>query len=189
MAAANPDSVNVQNLDIERTVRTEQARLLRFIRTKVRNEDDAQDILQDVFGELIEAYRGLDTIERVTAWLFRVARNKITDAYRRRRPASPDRPVRADTVDTDWALEDLLPDFSQNPEALYLRDAVWDAIQATLEELPTPFRQAWIWHELDGLTFRQMAEMTGETENALRLRKHYARRVLRVRLASLGIAD
>ena len=91
MDATNRDAVSGQNLEIERTVRKEQRRLLSFIRTRVQNEDDAQDILQDVFGELIEAYRGLETIERVTAWLFRVARNKITDAYRRRRPEAPDR--------------------------------------------------------------------------------------------------
>ena len=77
MDAANHDSVSGQNLEIERTVRKERRRLLSFIRTRVPNEDDAQDILQDVFGELIEAYRGLETIERVTAWLFRVARNKM----------------------------------------------------------------------------------------------------------------
>ncbi len=186
MDAANRDSVSGQNLEIERTVRKERRRLLSFIRTRVQNEDDAQDILQDVFGELIEACRGLETIERATAWLFRVARNKITDAYRRRRPESPDRSARARSVDPDWALEDLLSDFSANPEELFLRDAVWDAIHAALAELPLVQRQAWVWHELEGLSFREMAEITGETENALRLRKHYARRALQVRLASLG---
>ena len=186
MDAATRDSVSGQNLEIERTVRKERRRLLRFIRTRVRNEDDAQDILQDVFGELIEAYRGLETIERVTAWLFRVARNKITDAYRRRRPESPDRSARALSIDTDWALEDLLSDFSANPEELFLRDVVWDAIQTALADLPLVQRQAWIRHEVEGLSFREMAEITGETENTLRLRKYYARRSLRVSLAFLG---
>ena len=188
MNAANHDSVSGQNLEIERTVRKERRRLLSFIRTRVPNEDDAQDILQDVFGELIEAYRGLETIERVTAWLFRVARNKITDAYRSRRPESSNRSARAHSLDADWALEDLLSDFSENPEELLLRDAVRDAIQAALAQLPLVQRQAWVWHELQGLSFREMAEMTGETENALRLRKHYARRSLQLRLASLGSA-
>ncbi len=186
MDAASLDVVAGQNLEIELTVRKERRRLLSFIRTRVQNEDDAQDILQDVFGELIEAYRGLETIERVTAWLFRVARNKITDAYRRRRPESPNRSARARSIDTDEALEDLLSDFSADPEELFLRDAVWDAMHAALAQLPLVQRQAWVWHELKGLSFREMAEITGETENALRLRKHSARRSLQLRLASIG---
>jgi RNA polymerase sigma factor (sigma-70 family) len=186
MDAANRDSVSDQNLGIERTVRKEGGRLLSFIRTRVRNEDDAQDILQDVFGELVLAYRGLETIERVTAWLFQVARNKITDTYRRRKPELADRSQHAHAIDADSAYEDLLPDVSANPEELFLRDAVWDAIHAALAELPLVQRQAWVWHELEGLSFREMAEISGESENALRLRKHYARRSLRVRLASLG---
>ena len=96
------------------------------------------------------------------------------------------RSARAGSIDTNWVLEDLLSDFSANPEELFLRDAVWDAIHAALAELPLVQRRAWVWHELDGLSFREMAENTGETENTLRLRKHYARRSLQVRLASLG---
>ena len=177
-----------QNLAIERAVGKERGRLLRFIRTRVRSEEDAQDILQDVFGELVEAYRRLETIERVTAWLFRVARNKIIDVYRKRTPEPVSRATPAGDDGPTLTLDDLLPDFSANPEELFLRDGVWDAIHAALGELPLGQRQAWIWHELDGLSFREMAVMTGETENALRLRKHYATRSLRLRLALLGSA-
>ena len=169
MDAADSYTVSGQNLEIEQTVRREGGRLLNFIRTRVRDDADAQDVLQDVFGELIEAYRGLETIERVTAWLFRVARNKITDRYRRRRP--------------DTTLQDILPDRAANPEDIVVRDDIWDAIQTAIEELPPAQRQAFVWHELDGLNFRDMADRTGETENTLRLRKHYATRALRARLA------
>lgn len=186
MDAANRDSVSGQNLAVERAVRTERRRLLDFIRTRVRDENDAEDILQDVFGELVEAYRRLDTIERVTAWLFRVARNKITDAYRKRRPESRSRSPRPTDDEPDITLDELLQDWSANPEALFLRDAVWDAIHAALDALPLGQRQAWIWHELQGVSFREMSRITGETENALRLRKHYAARSVRARLALLG---
>ena len=185
MNAVYSNTVSGQNLEIDRAVRRESGRLLNFIRTRVCNEDDAQDILQDVFGELIEAYRGLETIERVTAWLFQVARNKITDLYRKSWPESRSRSARARDIDTDTTLDDIFPDWSENPEELFIRDALWDAIQTALEELPPAQRHAFVWHELGGLSFREISEITGETENALRLRKHYAMRSLRGRLASL----
>lgn len=195
MDADHPAALSDQNLEIEETVRTQRGRLLNFIRSRVGDEDDAQDILQDVFGELITAYRRLDTVERVTAWLFRVTRNKIIDTYRKRTHDPGFGPSRARDGDgaverdgPEITLEELLPDLSANPEELFLRDAVWDAIQTTLDELPLVQRQAWVWHELDGLSFRQISERTGETENALRLRKHYASQVLRGRLALLGNA-
>ena len=169
MDAADDYTVSGQNFEIEQTVQREGGRLLNFIRMRVRDETEAQDVLQDVFGELVEAYRGVETIERVTAWLFRVARNKIADRYRRRGP--------------DTTVDDLLPDLSANPEVLVVRDDVWDAIQTAIEELPPAQRQAFVWHELEGMSFREMANRTGETENALRLRKHYAMRALRARLA------
>ena len=185
MDAVFGNTVSSQNLEIEQTFRRESGRLLNFIRTRVRNEDDAQDILQDVLGELIEAYRGLETIERVTAWLFQVARNKITDMYRKSSPEPRIRSARGREVETETTLDDILPDLSANPEELFIRDAFWDAIQTALDELPPAQRQAFVWHELEGLSFREMSDVTGETENALRLRKHYATRSLRASLASL----
>ena len=125
MDAVYDTVVGRQNLEIDRTIRQERDRLLRFIRTRVPSEDDAQDILQDVFWQLTEAYRGLETIERVTSWLFQVARNKIVDSYRRKKREVPlqtpaEREERAST-----SLEDILPDLSEGPEALTLRDAIW----------------------------------------------------------------
>ena len=184
-AVYNDSLVGRQNLEIDRTVRQERDRLLRFIRTRVPNEDDAQDILQDVFWQLIDAYRGLETIERVTAWLFQVARNKIVDRYRRNKREAPHRPAAEREDGTSINLEDFLPDFSESPEELHLRDAIWQEIELALEELPPMQREVFVWHELEGLSFREISELTGETENALRLRKHYAKRSLRTRLESL----
>ena len=184
-AAYNDTVVGRQNLEIDRTVRKERHRLLRFIRTRVRDEDDAQDILQDVFWQLIEAYRGLETIERVTSWLLQVARNKIVDRYRRNKREAPLRPAAEREEGASINLEDILADLSEGPEKLLLRDAIWQEIEVALEELPPTQREAFVWHELEGMSFRDMSALTGETENALRLRKHYAMRSLRTRLESL----
>ena len=177
--------VGRQNLDIDRTVRKERDRLLRFIRTRVRNDEDAQDILQDVFWQLIEAYRGLETIERVTSWLFQVARNKIVDRYRMNTREAPRRTAAEREEGASINLEDILPDFSEDPEELHVRDVIWQEIESALEELPPAHREAFVWHELEGMSFKEMSERTGETENTLRLRKHYATRALRTRLESL----
>jgi RNA polymerase sigma factor (sigma-70 family) len=174
-----------QNVDIEETVRSERGRLLNFIRTRVPSEDDAQDILQDVLGQLVEAYRRVDAIERVGAWLFRVARNKITDAYRRRRPEAQFGLAREGDDGTMPGLEDEIATSTENPEALYIRETLWSAVEAALAELPQAQRDAFVSHELEGLSFREMAERTGDSENALRLRKHYATRSLRTQLAHL----
>ena len=170
-----------QNAEIEKTVRRERGRLFNFIRKRVGNDPAAEDILQDVFGQLIETYRRLETIERVTSWLFQVARNKIIDSYRKKSPAS----TSMDGEGPELSLEDILPDLSDGPETLYARELIWSEIETALEELPTPQRDVFIWHEFDGMSFKDIAERTGETENALRLRKHYAVRSLRVRLESL----
>ena len=171
-----------QNAEIERTVRTERGRLFNFIRKRVRHEDDAEDILQDVLWQFIEAYRRLETIERVTSWLFQVARNKIADSYRKK--ASP-RTVAQGREGTEIDLEDIHPDFSESPEDLVIRDAIWNEIELAVDELPQSQRDVFIWHEFEGMSFREMSELTGETENALRLRKHYAVLSLRRRLESL----
>ena len=105
--------------------------------------------------------------------------------YRKSRLEPRIRSARARDIETETTLDDVLPDVSANPEELFIRDAFWDAIQTALKELPPAQRQAFVWHELEGLSFREMSDITGETENALRLRKHYATRSLRVRLASL----
>lgn len=171
-----------QNAEIERTVRTERARLFNFIRKRVRHEDDAEDILQDVLWQFIEAYRRLETIERVTSWLFQVARNKIADSYRKKNPVQ-NVAHGGEAIEVD--LEDILPDFSESPEELVIGDAIWTELEAAVDDLPQSQHDVFIWHEFEGMSFREMSELTGETENALRLRKHYAVRSLRRRLESL----
>lgn len=156
-----------------------------FIRKRVRHDDDAQDILQDVFWQLIHAYRRLETIERVTSWLFQVARNKIADTYRSKKPEAMLQ-TKAEREDgTEMNLQDILADLSESPEELYIRDVIWNEIEIAVEELPQPQRDVFIWHEFEGMSFTDMSELTGDTENALRLRKHYALRSLRARLKSL----
>ncbi len=185
MGAVYTDMVAGQNSDLEKTVRTERDRLLNFIRKRVRYEDDAQDILQDVFWQLVEAYRRLETIERVTSWLFKVARNKIADGYRKKRPEALPHTAADRQEGTAANLDDILPGSTESPDELYMRDVIWNEIEAAVEELPRPQREVFIWHEFEGMSFRGMSELTGETENALRLRKHYAVRSLRRRLESL----
>ena len=153
--------VGRQNLEIDRTVRQERDRLLRFIRTRVPNEDDAQDILQDVFWQLIEAYRRLETIDRATSWLFQVARNKIVDRYRRKKREAPLRTAAEREERASINLEDILLDFSEGPEELLVRAAIWQEIEIALEELPPTQRKAFIWHELEGMSFKDVSRLTG----------------------------
>ena len=174
-----------QNIEIEEAIRKERPRLLNFIRTRVPTEDDAQDILQEVLGQLIEAYRGLETIDRVSSWLFRVARNKITDAYRRRKPEAGLQMLGEREHGSEKGLEDVVPTPTEDPEALYMRETIWHAIEAALKELPRAQREAFVLHELEGMSFKDISDLTGETENSLRLRKHHATRALRAKLASL----
>jgi len=173
-----------QNTEIEKTVRTKRGRLFNFIRKCVQHEDDAEDILQDVFWQFIEAYRRLETIEHVTSWLFQVARNKIADSYRKKSPdASRQTVAQGEWMEVD--LADIFSDFPKNPEGLVIRDAIWNELEAAVDDLPRSQSEVFIWHEFEGMSFREMSELTGETENALRLRKHYAVRALRRRLESL----
>ncbi len=140
---------------------------------------------EDVLWQFVEAYRRVETIERVTSWLFQVARNKIADSYRKKSPEASLRTVAEGGEGTEADLEDILPDFSESPEKLVIRDAIWNEIEIAVDELPRSQREVFIWHEFEGMSFREMSELTGETENALRLRKHYAMRSLRRRLKSL----
>ncbi len=153
-------------------VRREQSRLLRFIRRRVADPADAEDILQDVFARLVEANRLLMPIEHVTGWLFRVARNRITDLFRARRP---------DAVDLE-AIEDLLPSPDAGPDAAYARGVLLDEIAAALDELPPEQRDVFVAHELEGRRFKDIARETGVGINTLLSRKHYAVRHLRARL-------
>lgn len=162
----------------------ESPRLRNFIRRRVADEADVEDILQEVFSELFEAYRVLQPIEQVGAWLFRVAKNRITDRYRRyRTEARADLAPRVEDEDGD--LLDLLPSTDAGPEAAYLRAALLEELDEALEELPAEQQEVFIAHELEGRSFKELAAETGMSLNTLLARKHYAVRHLRRRLQAV----
>jgi RNA polymerase sigma factor (sigma-70 family) len=177
-----------QDQRISEVVKREQSRLRNFIRRRVPDPRDAEDILQDVFYELVEANRLLMPIEHVTGWLFRVARNRITDLFRKKTPESfSDTVVTLEEDDgpAQLQIEDLLPSADAGPEALYLRSVVLDELELALDELPEEQRYVFIAHELEGRSFKEMATETGVGVNTLLSRKRYAVLQLRERLQSI----
>lgn len=160
----------------------ERSRLRSFIRRRVADPEDAEDVLQDVFSRLIEANALLMPIEHVTGWLFAVARNRITDLFRRHRPERLEKVVGGDDEGEALRLDDLLRSPDEGPEAMYERRALLEAIEAALDELPEEQRRVFIAHELDGRSFKEMAAETGVSVNTLLSRKRYAVLHLRERL-------
>ena len=176
-----------QDQRISEVVRREQSRLRNFIRRRVSDPGDAEDILQDVFYELVEANRLLMPIEHVTGWLFRVARNRIIDLFRKKKPEPFSD---ADVADEDGELlrvEELLPSPDAGPEALYARAVLLDALELAIEELPAEQREAFVAHEIEGRSFKEMAAATGVSVNTLLSRKRYA--VLRLRERLRGVYE
>ncbi len=170
-----------QDRRITETIQREQLRLRNFIRRRVDDEGDAEDILQEVFFELVEAYRLMKPIEQAGAWLFRVARNRIIDFFRKKKPA----PLWNDEVSSDedgLLLEELLPSPDAGPEAAYARSVLLDELDAALDELPYEQREVFIAHEMEGRSFKELAAETGLNVNTLLSRKHYAVLHLRRRL-------
>jgi RNA polymerase sigma factor (sigma-70 family) len=176
-----------QDQRIAEVVEREQSRLRNFIRRRVPDSRDVEDILQDVFYELVEANRLLMPIEHVTGWLFRVARNRITDLFRKKRPESLGDAAVPDEDDVLPPLEDLLPSPEAGPEALYVRSGFLDALEAAIDELPDEQRKVFVAHELEGRSFKEMAAETGVSVNTLLSRKRYA--VLRLRERLQGVYD
>jgi RNA polymerase sigma factor (sigma-70 family) len=172
-----------QDQRISDSVKRNYASLRAFIRKRVADQSDAEDILQEVFYELVEAYRMMQPIEQVTAWLFRVARNRIIDLFRRR--------AREGTAGTkvndegeELSLEELLPSPDAGPDAAYARTVLLEALDEALDELPAEQRDVFVAHELMGYSFKEIAEQTGTSVNTLLSRKHYAVLHLRERLDS-----
>jgi RNA polymerase sigma factor (sigma-70 family) len=168
---------------LTQAVHQERKRLSDFIRRRVGNEADAEDILQDVLAQLVSSYSVTEPIEQVTAWLFRVARNRIIDWYRRKRPESL--PATSKDADAPLNLEDILFDPRQNPDRVYARSLVWTELADALDDLPEDQRQVFVWHELEGRSFKEMSEETGVPLNTLLSRKRYAVLHLRDRLQEL----
>jgi RNA polymerase sigma factor (sigma-70 family) len=170
---------------ISEVVTREQSRLRNFIRRRVPDPRDAEDILQDVFYELVEANRLLMPIGHVTGWLFRVARNRITDLFRKKKPESFSDTAVVSEDDELLLLEDLLPSPDAGPEALYARGVLLEELELALDELPGEQREVFVAHEFEGRSFKEMAAETGVSVNTLLSRKRYAVRHLRERLQSI----
>ena len=165
-----------QDERISETVEREQSRLRDFIRRRVADPRDVEDILQDVFYKLVEANRLLMPIDHVTGWLFRVARNRITDLFRKKKPET--------SGDELLHLEDLLPSPDAGPDAEYVRNLLLDELELAVEELPDEQREVFVAHELEGRSFKEMAAGSGVSINTLLSRKRYAVLHLRERLQS-----
>jgi RNA polymerase sigma factor (sigma-70 family) len=172
----------------EQTFIRERARLLGFIRNRVSSTEEAEDILQDVFYQFIAGFNTIESLDRVTSWLFSVARNKIIDRYRR----DASRPQRMDIATTasgeedgPLSLQDILPDLGNTPEDAYLREIIWDAIMDALDDLPAEQRQIFVQNEIEEKSFREISEETGVSINTLLSRKRYAILALRKKLQRL----
>ena len=163
-----------QDQQISEAIEREKPRLRNFIRKRVGARSDAEDILPKVFYELVEAYRMMKPVEQVTAWLFRVARNRITDLFRsKKREASSEAAVKIeDGEELQW--EDLLPSREAGPEAAYARSVLLEEMEAALDELPEEQREVFVAHEFLGYSYKDLAEQTGVGVNTLLSRKRYA---------------
>ena len=174
-----------QDRQISEIIAEERSRLRNFIRRRVPDPRDAEDILQEVFYELVEANRLLMPIEHVTGWLFRVARNRITDLFRKKKPESFSDTAVANEDGELLRFEDLLPSPDAGPEALYARHVLLDELELALDELPDEQREVFVAHELEGRSFKELAAESGVSVNTLLSRKRYAVLHLRERLQSI----
>lgn len=177
--------INLMQEIKQATFRKERGKLLSFIRGKVSSAEEAEDILQDVFYQFVTGFESIDSLDRVTSWLYSVARNKIIDRYRR----DAARPKKADLTgavgrddEAPLTLQDILPDLDNTPESSLLREAIWDEIMLALDELPRDQREIFIQNEMEERSFREISEETGVSINTLLSRKRYAIIALRKRL-------
>ena len=174
-----------QDRRISEVIAEQRFRLRSFIRKRVPNESDVEDLLQEVFCELVEAHRLLMPIDYVTGWLFRVARNRITDFFRKKRPETFTDAALTDEDGELLQIEDMLPSPDAGPEALYLRNLLLDELESALGELPAEQREVFIAHELEGHSFKEMSAESGISVNTLLSRKRYAVLHLRRRLLNI----
>jgi RNA polymerase sigma factor (sigma-70 family) len=175
-----------QDESISEVVRHEKNRLRNFIRSRVEDPLDAEDILQEVFYELILAYRLMKPVEQVGAWLFRVARNRITDRFRKKKP---DASLDSQSIDVEdgesLLLRDMLPSPDDGPDAAYARSVLVQELEEALDDLPKEQREVFIAHEIEGRSFKDLAAETGVSVNTLLSRKRYAVLHLREQLQEI----
>jgi RNA polymerase sigma factor (sigma-70 family) len=175
-----------QDQQISEAVERESGRLRNFIRKRVKDEADAEDILQDAFYELVETYRMMKPVEQIGAWLFRVARNRIIDLFRKRKPEILESEIAGMAADGETlSLEDLLPSPDAGPDAAYARSVLLDELDAAIDELPDEQREVFVAHELEGRSFKELASESGVSVNTLLSRKHYAVLHLREHLSEI----
>jgi RNA polymerase sigma factor (sigma-70 family) len=174
-----------QDRQIAEVIAEESSRLRNFIRKRVPNESDVEELLQEVFYELVAAHRLLMPIDYVTGWLFRVARNRITDLFRKKRPENFADAAIENGEGELLRMEDLLPSPEAGPDALYLRQVLFDELEIALGELPAEQREVFIAHEIDGRSFKELSAESGVNVNTLLARKRYAVLHLRQRLQSI----
>ncbi|MDR6388235.1 RNA polymerase sigma factor [Paraburkholderia phenoliruptrix] len=183
---ATSHTMTERDNDITATVVRERKRLVNFIRRRIRDPEDAEDILQDVFQEFVQAYRLPAPIEQASAWLFRAARNRIVDRFRKKREEPlADLPAGEEESSGEYRLDLALPAHDAGPEALYARAVLLKALQGALDELPANQREVFIAHELEGRSFKDMVAESGVALNTLLARKRYAVLHLRARLQSI----
>jgi len=173
-----------QDRQISEAVEREQPRLRNFIRRRVADDNDVEDILQEVFYELVEAYRGTHPVELASAWFYRVARNRIIDLFRKKKPESLNETISGEEGE-DLHFEDLLPSLDAGPDAVYARTVLLERLDDALDELPDEQREVFIAHEIEGRSFKELAEETGLSINTLLSRKRYAVLYLRERLQDI----
>src|SRR5206468_11527195 len=179
---ASVATMTEQDRQISEIVHEDRSRLRNFIRRRVPDPSDVEDIVQEVFYELVEANRLLMPIEHVTGWLFRVARNRITDLFRKKKPEPFSDIALEDEDGQVLQIEDFLPSPDAGPEALYARNVLLDELESAVDELPEEQRKVFVAHELEGRSFKEMAAETGVSVNTLLSRKRYAVLHLRERL-------
>jgi RNA polymerase sigma factor (sigma-70 family) len=184
VAADGMDLRAEQNRRIAGVIQREGRLLFRFIRRRVKDQGDAEDILQDVFYELTEAFRLMQPIEQAGAWLYRVARNRMIDRFRKKRPEAFETPV-DESGEEMLRFEDLLPSPEGGPDAVYARKVLLEELDAALEELPKEQREVFVAHEIEGRSFKELAAETGVSVNTLLSRKRYAVLHLRRRLQAI----
>ncbi len=188
IATTMPETARESITDV---FKREGGRLLGFIKQRVSAPEEAEDILQDVFTQLVDVQQYAEPIEQVSAWLFKVARNKIIDKYRKKKTL-PFSQVEAAAGSQDedgegMSLADILPDISSSPDLEYTRAMIWEEIERALTEIPQQQREVFVMHELEGMSFRQISEVTETPINTLLSRKRYAILALRERLQDLYI--
>jgi len=178
-------SMTEQDRQISEVIAEQRSRLRNFIRRRVPDPSDAEDIVQEVFYELVEANRLLMPIEHVTGWLFRVARNRITDLFRKKKPETFSDAAVEDETGELLRVEDLLPSPDAGPEAVYFRSVLLDELELALDELPEEQREVFVAHEIEGRSFKELSAKSGVSVNTLLSRKRYAVLHLRERLQSI----